>query len=161
MTQKEYDRLIELANVGGGFTPANINAQELLDQSHRGEILTLVEVGARDLKFHRCYFSLLAFIYDYLPPSFKKKVLKNDFYKFVKHLKGEYRVLYTFKDGTKMIEYDSIAFGSMSQKRFEDYVREQLPFIYENIIAEFFTGPIYDGIISTIEEEYQKFLSKL
>jgi hypothetical protein len=161
MNQKDYDRMIELVNVGGGWTPANTNAEELLDQCGKGEIITLLEVGARDLKFHRCYFSLLAFIYDYLPLSFKKAVPKNKFYLWLKHLKGEYNVIFTFKDGTKLIEYDSIAFGSMSQKRFETYIKEQLPWIYENVIGTYFQGEIYNGIINTIETEFAKYLAKL
>ena len=49
----------------------------------------------------------------------------------------------------------------MSQKRLEEYIRLQLPWIYENVIGAFFEGEMYDGIISTIEEEWEKFLSKL
>lgn len=161
MTDKQYHKIIELSNVGGGFIPVNPLATELLEQSHRGEVLSFLEITNRDLKFHRCYFSLLGFIYDYLPGSFKKKVARDNFYLFVKHLKGEYKVLFEFKDGTKMVEYDSIAFGRMSQKSFESYIRESLPFIYTEIIGAFFEGEIYNGIIDTIEEEYSKFLSKL
>jgi len=161
MKEKEYSKLIEMTNMGGGWIPANENAEELLEQSTRGEILSFHEVTARDLNFHRGYMGLLGFIYDYLPASFKKKVEKKNFYKFVKHLRGEYEVLFTFKDGTQMVEYESIAFGNMSQKRFESYVRDQLPFIYENVIGQFFSGKMYDGIIATIEEEFQKYLSRL
>ena len=161
MTDKDYHRIQEWVNVGGGITPLSTNAIELLEQSHKGEVLSFLEVTNRDVKFHRCYFSLLSFIYDYLPASFKRKVKKDHFYKFIKHLKGEYEILFEFKDGTKLVEYDSIAFGRMSQKTFENYIREQLPFIYENIVGKFFEGEMYDGIIDTIEEEYKKFLSKL
>jgi len=161
MTDKDYHRTIELSNVGGGFIPVNQNATELLEQSFKGEVLSFLEVTNRDIKFHRCYFSLLSFIYDYLPQSFKKKVEKDKFYIFVKHLKGEYSVLFEFKDGTRMVEYDSIAFGRMSQKTFENYIREQLPFIYENVIGAYFEGDIYNGIIETIEEEFKRLLAKL
>jgi hypothetical protein len=161
MTDKDFDRLIDLANVGGGFVPANENAIELLEQSKRGEVLSFLEVTDRDLRFHRCYMSLLGFIYDYLPQSFKKKVAKKNFYRFIKHLKGKYDVLFEFKDGTKLVEYESIAFGKMSEKRFKTYIREQLPFIYSEVIGVFFEGDIYNGIIETIETEYEKFLNKL
>jgi hypothetical protein len=161
MKEKEFEKLTEWVNVGGGLTPTNTNAEELLEQSARGEIFTFKEMTERDLRFHRCYFSLLGYIYDYMPPSFKKKLRKEDFYRFVKHMRGEYEVLFTFKDGTKMVEYESIAFGNMSQKRFEAYIREQLPYIYENVVGAFFSGAMYDGIIETIEEEYKKFLAKL
>ena len=67
MKDGDYHRLIEMANVGGGWVPANENATELLDQTHKGEITTFEEVTARDLSMHKCYFSLLNFIYGYLP----------------------------------------------------------------------------------------------
>jgi hypothetical protein len=161
MKDGEYHRLIEMANVGGGWVPANENATELLDQTHKGEITTFEEVTVRDLSMHKCYFSLLNFIYGYLPNRFKKQVPEKEFYKWLKHLKKEYKVVFTFKDGTQLVEYDSISFGNMSQKRFENYVREQLPYIFENVIAEFFEGEIYDSILATIELEYERFLAKL
>jgi hypothetical protein len=161
MKDSEYHKVMDFAFVGGGMIPVSANAIELMEQSDKGEVLSFLEVTNRDLKFHRCYFSLLGFIYDYLPKSFKSKIAKDDFYKFVKHLKKQYKVLYTFADGSQQIEYDSIAFGKMSQKSFEDYIREQLPFIYTEIIGAYFEGDIYNGIINTIEEEFKKFLSKL
>lgn len=161
MKSSDFDKLVEFVNVGGGLTPHNERAEELLEQSSRGEVFTFKEMTERDLKFHNCYFSLLRTIYRYLPPGFQKKVSEKNFYKWLKHLKGEYNVLFTYKDGTKLVEYDSLAFGNMSQKRFEEYIREQLPWIYENVIGAFFEGPIYDGILETIEEEYKKFLSLL
>ena len=60
-----------------------------------------------------------------------------------------------------MIEYDSIAMGKMSQPVFENYIREQLPWIYSDVLGAYFEGDILNGIIDTIEEEYKKFLSKL
>jgi hypothetical protein len=161
MTDKDFDKIQQWLNVGGGLTPYSDNAIELLDQSSKGEILSFIEVTDRDLKFHRCYMSLISYIYDYLPNSFKRKVPKKNFYKFLKHLKGEYEVLFEFQDGTKLIEYESIAFGRMSQKTFENYIRDQLPWVYTNVIGKFFEGEMYNGIIETIEEEYKKFLSKL
>jgi hypothetical protein len=161
MKDSDYLKLIKLVNVGGGFMPANDNATELLEQSVKGEILQFTEVTERDLKFHSCYFSLINYIYDYLPKHFKAKVKKQVFYIFLKHLQGNFDVLFEFKDGTKMVEYKSLAFGRMSQKTFEEYIKSQLPYIYENVIGAFYDGVIYDGIVENIENEYRKFLTKL
>jgi len=161
MTDKDFHKLVDLANVGGGFVPANDNAQELLEQSHRGEVLSFEEVTARDIKFHKCYFALLNFIYSYMPPQFKKKVPEDIFYMWLKHLKKQYKVLFTFSDGTSLVEYDSIAFGRMSQKTFESYIRDQLPFIYSDVLGKYFEDDMLNGIIDTVEEEFKKFLSKL
>ena len=161
MKQKEYDRLIDLTFVGGGFIAGNDNARELIENCHKGEVITFKEITARDLRFHRCYMSLLSFIYAYLPKKFQNIVPEEKFYLWLKHLQGKYKVIFEFKDGTKLVEYESIAFGNMPQKRFEEYVKEQLPFIYENVIGAFFEGDIYNNIIETIEEQYKKFLERL
>jgi len=161
MTDKEYTKRMDFAYMGGGLIPISPNAIELLEQSDNAEVLSFLEMTSRDLSFHRCYFSLLGFIYDYLPNQFKNKIPKDNFYLFIKHLKKQYKVLYTFADGSQQIEYDSISFGRMSQKTFENYIREQLPFIYTEIVGAYFEGEIYNGIVDTIEEEYKKFLSKL
>ncbi len=161
MKDSDFLKLVQLTNVGGGFLPANENATELLEQSAKGEILSFVECTERDLKFHSCYFSLIGYIYDFLPNHFKKAVKKEVFYIFLKHLQGNYDVLFEFKDGTKMVEYKSLAFGRMSQKTFEEYIKNQLPYIYENVIGAFYEGAIYDGIVENIENEYRKFLTKI
>jgi hypothetical protein len=161
MKDTDYHNLIELTYVGGGWLSANQKAIELAEQSVRGEVHMFKEVTQRDIRFHKCYMSLLGYVYDYLPKSFKDTIPKDKFYKFLKHLQGQYKVVFSFKDGTSMIEYESIAFGNMSQKRFEEYIREQLPYVYENIVGAYFEGEMYDNIINTIETEYEKFLQKL
>ena len=82
MTDLDYNNILEFANAGGGLLPANQMANDLIEQSSKGEIMSFLEVTARDLKFHRCYMSLLGFIYDYLPQKFQKKVPKKSFYSF-------------------------------------------------------------------------------
>lgn len=161
MKKSDYDKILEFANVGGGLMPANENASELLDTLSKGEIVPMKEITARDIKFHRCYFALLKFIHGYMPSAFIKKIPEGKFYYFLKHLKGEYEVIFTFQDGTQMVEYESISFGRMSQKSFEEYIKLQLPWIYENVIGEYYEGDMYTGIIETIEDEFKKFLSKL
>ena len=49
----------------------------------------------------------------------------------------------------------------MNQQKFKEYVKEQLPYIYENVLGKFFEGEILTGIIETIENEYEIFFSKL
>jgi hypothetical protein len=161
MTDKEFKRIIELKWVGGGFIPVNANAQDLAEQLRTNEQVAFLEVTARDLSFHRNYFAFLNFIYGYMPPKFQKAIPKEKFYIWLKHLKGQYEVIYTFKDGTTLVEYDSIAFGNMSEKHFHEYIKEQLPWIYENVIGAYFKDEIYNSIVETIEQEFEKFFTKL
>lgn len=161
MKDTDYQNIVELTYMGGGFIPANENASELSERCVKGEVISVLECTQRDLKFHRCYFSLLEMIYGYMPPSFKKRIKKEKFYRFLKHLKKEYEVEFDFADGSQMIEYNSISFGRMSQKKFQEYVANQLPFIYSEVIGRYYSGEMYDSIVETIEADYEVFLNKL
>lgn len=160
MKDKDYDKLIHLTNAGGGFLPANDKAQELLALTKQGDIVVLDECTKRDLKFHRCYMSLLSFVWDYLPGNFKDRVPKGIFYNWLKAAQGLVEFEYQFKDGSSYVEYESIAFGNMSEIRFREYVESQLAYIYSEILPALFPDQIKNNIIDTIEEEYKKFLSK-
>ena len=61
----------------------------------------------------------------------------------------------------ELLEYKSLSFGRMNEDRFHDYIKNQLPFIYSEVIGRFYEGDEYNNIISTIEEEWEKFLSKV
>jgi len=161
MKDTQLSKVINLRWAGGGFLPANQAADDLADQLRNNEVVSFLEVTKRDLSFHRNYMALLGYIYDYLPPKFRNAVPKDKFYFWLKHLKGQYDVVYTFKDGTSLIEYQSIAFGNMSEKRFHEYVKNQLPWIYEDVIGAFYTGEIKNTIIENIEIDFEKFMNKL
>lgn len=161
MKDKDYNNLIHLKNVGGGFVPANEKAEELMLLTRKGEVMQFEECTKRDVKFHRCYMSLLSFIYGYLPKQFHDKVPQRSFYNWLKAAQGLISYEFEFKDGRKYVEYESISFGRMSEVKFREYVANQLPWIYTNIIGAYFTDDIYNNIVETIEEEYKKFLSKL
>ncbi len=161
MKDTEFNELHEFVFAGAGWEPSNQNAQDLMERSSEGEVQVFREVTGRDMAFHRCYFSLLNYIWSYMPDNFKSEVPVGVFYKWLKHLRGEYDVVFEYGDGTKLIEYQSVSFGRMSQMQFETYVREQLPFIYESVIGSMYEGYQYDSILENIEEEFKKFLSKL
>jgi len=161
MNDKDYNNLIHLKNAGGGFLPANDKAQELLALTKQGDIIVLDECTKRDLKYHKCFMSLLGFVWDYLTPPFKERVPKRVFYNWLKEAQGLIKYEYEFNDGSKYKEYESISFGNMSEIKFKEYVANQLTFIYGEIIPGLFPEQICANIIDTIEEEYKKFLSKL
>lgn len=161
MTDTEFNTLHEMAFTGGGWEPANQNAQELMDIASPGTIYTFKEVTGRDIKRLRCYFSLLNYIWEYMPDHFKVKVPVGKFYLWLKHLKGDWDVVFEYADGTKLIEYTSISFGKMSEHEFKAYIRNQMPWIYEKVIGLMYDGDVYDGIVDTIEEDYKSFFAKL
>jgi hypothetical protein len=194
MTDKDYSNIIQLSYAGGGWIPCNTAGEELSQNSTKGEVIDLLEVTKRDVSLHRGYFALLKYIYKYLPKKYREKVQEKHFYRWLKHLKKQYDVIYSFHDKERetwnketllkhndklklseaqieyisiildrsdMVEYESISFGRMSNKRFKDYVKEQLPFIYENVIGAFFDDEMYSNIVDDIENEFEKILSKL
>ena len=162
MKDTDFNKICEFTSAGTGLLPFNQNAIELVDAVTTGEVISLMEVTQRDVKFHRGYFALLNYIYKWLPKSFHEAISPDKFYIFVKHLRGDYDVVFEFKDGTKFIEYRSISFGRMTQKTFEAYVREQLPFIYGEVIQVLYPEKeTSDRIIAAIEDEFKKFLAKL
>lgn len=115
MTDKDYNDLHEFAFTSAGWIPENQNAQELMEQTSPGEVQVFKEVTDRDMAFHRCYFCLLNYIWSYMPDNFKMKVPVSKFYLWLKHLRKEYDVVFEYSDGTKLIEYQSVSFGKMSQ----------------------------------------------
>ena len=161
MTDKAYNKLVDFYNAGNGLLPVNQRAHEIIEQTGKGEVISFIESSQRDLRRHRCYFSLLKYIYGYMPLSFKNAVPEDKFYLWLKHLKGQYEVIFEFKDGTKLVEYQSISFARMSELQFREYIKNQLPFIYTEVIGKYFSGEIYDDIINTVENDYQKFFAKL
>ena len=145
----------------GLFKPVSTEAVNFASSLRHKEIVYFEERKDRDLKFHAAYFALLNYIYSWLPANFKTEIPEVEFYKWLKVLLGNYTVIYTFKDGRQLIGIDSISFGRMSQKTFENYVREQLPLIYENVIYKLFPEDKAKAIIENIEIEFEKFLISL
>ena len=163
MKDSDYNRLVEFTNEGtGALLPFNDKAHDLTDVAKAGEIITLLEVTARDLSFHRCYMSLVAFVYDQMPNRFRKRVRKKYFYQYLKQLKGNYDIIVQY-DHIVVIEYQSISFGRMSEYTFREYIKNQLPWIYTDVIGKYYKvgGWRYNRKINSIEDEYYKFFSKL
>jgi len=142
---------------GQALIPNQIETAEWLEQITNDSQVYFKHYEARDLGMHKGYFKMLSFIYDKLPLRFRKKVLKANFYKFVKMLSNEYKVVFEFQDGRQMIEYDSISFAKMNQEKFRKYFGNQLSIIYEEVLI-----PLEcDYLMDEVNAEFEKLLSKL
>ncbi len=157
MTDKNYTELIELRKTDNGFVPVNENAMNLLLTSKPYESIFVTECTQRDLKFHRCYFKLISNIYFMLPDSFKEHISSSQFHNFLKCLTGQSKVVHEFKELPPLVEYDSISFGRMSQKKFEGFVRDQLSAIYTELLPKY----KLEFLIDEIEENFEKFIIRL
>lgn len=191
MKDTSLDKLLCFEYLDNGYyKSANQKTEEYSLMCRKGEIVYHNDATKRDLNFHKAYMALIANIYDYMPIHFKDKVPKSIFYNFIKHIQGKFKVHFSFADSEKisniiddclalglnaeqasimaakygktdMIEYDSISFGRMSQKTFKEYVSNQMPVIYENVLGKFFSDEILSNIIETIEADYERFMQKL
>jgi hypothetical protein len=159
MKDKDFSKISQWQNDGAGLIPVNQKAQGILDQCKKGDILDMIEVTARDLSFHKCWMSLLGYIWDFLTPAFKNKCPRDKFYIFLKELKKDYTI--TMIGKIEMKDYISISFSSMTEIEFREYIKDTLPFIYENVIHALFDVDKANNIINTIENDYLKFLEKL
>lgn len=190
MKDTDLKKMLHFKYVGGALMPANDKAEEYMLMLRVNELVYLTDATKRDLAMHRCFFALLNYVYAYMPERFKKEVPGDKFYNFVKHVQGKYTTVFSFRDDEKisdildtclelgidaekastiaakfgktdLIEYESISFGRMSQKRFKEYISEQMPILYEEILGKFFKDEVLSGIIETIEEDFTNFMNKL
>jgi len=101
--------------------------------------------------------------------SFKNPGRKAEITELLKSLKKELRLTYRaidivadFCSKTELVEYKSIAFGRMSEIQFHEYVKSQLPFLYDQVIRPMFPDDeIYNTIIENIETDFRNFMSRL
>jgi hypothetical protein len=161
MKDKDFKKLLQFKNMkGSALVPHNAAAHEFLDYLKQNEIVTLKNVTARDLKLHQCYFVLLAEVWGYMPKVFRDKIEKGRFYEWIKIYQGRYNILYEFRDGNKMIEVESISFGRMNNNKFKDYVKDQLPVLYEILLIGL-DNELANDAIETIEQNFERYFAKL
>lgn len=160
MTPEDFQKLIQFVRIGNDLTPI-ANHIELINELEEGEVTYMKRFNSRDLKMHRAYFAFLKEIYMYLPNSFRSNIPIKKFHKFLQTLKGDYDVLFQFKDGRQLLEYHSISFGRMDEHKFRTYVKEQIPFIYDNLIMAYYEEVQARDIINNIEKEFEKYLTRL
>lgn len=161
MKHEDFLKLITFAKIGEDLVPVS-NHTDLINELIEGQTVFLKLVNTRDIAMHRCYFAILRYIYRCLPPAFTNKIKIAKFYKWIQTLKKDYDVLFEFSDGTRLLDYNSISFANMNEFDFTNYIKDQLPFIYENIIRPFYNNDeSYNNIINCIEDEFSIYLAKL
>lgn len=158
MKDNDYLQLKHFTNHKGiGLIPATDNSREWLECLKNNEPVNFKIIESRDVKLHKAYFKMLAYIYDRLQPSFKAKIKKEQFYKFLKILGKEYDLIYSFADGRQFIEYHSISFSKMNNAKFKEFFNTQLSTIYEELLI-----PMeQDYLMDEINVEFERVLDKL
>jgi len=161
MTHDDYLKLILFRNIqNSALVPENELALDLLDSSKHNEVLAFRNVTPRDLKLHGGYFIMLTKVRKFLPKNIKDAISDKKFYSWVRIQSKQYDVDWDFGDGTKMITPHSISFGKMNNSQFKDYIKTQIPHIY-NIFMKYLPEYLANIAIMSIEEGFERFFTKL
>ena len=161
MKPEQFKELPEFAKVNDALVGANKEAIDIIQDLESGEITYLKQSKERDSMFHKCYFMLLGYIYGLLPGTFKKVIKKKHFYTWLKYLKGEIEIIFEFKDGPAFCEPVSISFSKMDEQKFKEFVRNQLVFIFGDVLPKLLNEKELKFAIDSIEENFERFFDKL
>jgi hypothetical protein len=123
------------------LTPSSDEDKEVLDRLPPGQDVRISFVRVRNLKFHRKWFALARFAYDYwepeLPDDFHGVKPEKNFDRFRKDLiilAGFYDATYQINDKVR-IEAKSIAFDNMSEEEFEKLYDKTISVVLKHICS--------------------------
>jgi len=141
----------------GTLMPAYDSDRELMSKIKIGAPVKLKLTRARNYKFHRKYFALVNFAFDYWEPT----KIEDAESKWLRHvtpeknldrfradltiLAGHHNAFFRV-DGSTRIEAKSISFGSMSEDEFEKLYSATIDVILKHICTEF-TGKMLDEVV--------------
>lgn len=161
MTDKEYKRLLVFKNMqGAALIPENQNAIDRILTLKRDELIYFKDVTKRDISLHNCYFALLRYAWGLTTPALKAAVPCDKFHDWMKYMKDQIKWQYRFNDGVTIVEYESISFSRMDNNRFKDYIREQMPALYE-VFCSLYNSEYANMLIQKIEIEFERMFAKL
>lgn len=125
---------------GGLLRAANESDAERLNKIKNGRLITADIVQVRNPAFHRKFFALLNFAYEYWePPVLEYKGLKSEksferFRKEVTVLAGHYTVTTDLRGNVKL-EPKSISFASMDDTEFEQLYRDVFEILWKFVLS--------------------------
>ena len=142
----------------GTLSPAYEADRETLSKIKAGSFVRLKLNRARNYQFHRKYFALINFSFDYfeipdLPDDPEKKWMKHvmpgknidRIRKDLTILAGYHEVFYRVDDSVR-IEAQSISFGSMSEDDFEKLYSATIEVVLKHVCKQF-TGKMLDEVV--------------
>lgn len=126
---------------GGMLVPANQSDVDTLQKVHNGTLLFGEFKQPRNPLFHRKYFALLNFAYDYwTPPALEYRGIKaeKNFERF-RHelavLAGHYTVTADLKGNVKL-EPKSISFASMDETEFQKLYKATFDILWQYVLSK-------------------------
>lgn len=121
-----------------GFAPANDDATLFFGKCKLGQLITLDGKRPRNLKFHRLFFAILELISDNSRPHISKAAALH----FAKIAAGIGETVIDSRGETHFVP-GSIAFGSMDQDAFDQFVATAIP----PLVGRFMSGTAPESVI--------------
>ena len=127
---------------GNTLIPADPDAEKFIASLKLGAGATVEVRRARNIKFHRLFFSLLQLAFDMWEPKgekvWKGEPIQKNFDRFredVLILAGHYEASYSV-DGSVKLRAKSISFANMGEDEFREVYRGVLDVVWEKILRE-------------------------
>ena len=131
----------------GRLVPATDRDREILDKIKAGEPVKITLKRVRNYQFHKKYFGLLSFAFDYWEPDGEKNF--DRFRKDIAILAGFYEQSVRL-DGSIRTEAKSISFGSMSEDEFEELYSKSIDVIIKYVCQQY-DGDMLRSLVDTVE----------
>ena len=136
--------------MNGALHPASESDREILKKFKTGEPARVKLTRVRNYQFHRKYFALLNFAFDYWDPE--NECAEKNFDRFRKDtiiLAGYFdRVIRL--DGSTRVEPKSISFASMSEDAFEFLYGNTIDVIVKYVLKNY-TGDMLRSVMEQVE----------
>jgi len=137
--------------MNGSLYPASDHDRELLSKIKTGEAVRLTLTRPRNYLYHKKYFALLNFAFDFWSPE--NQVGEKNFDQFREDiiiLAGHYH-RYIRMDNSTRIKAKSISFASMSEDQFEKLYSATIDVVIKHICHQF-TGELLRQTVQLAEE---------
>lgn len=137
--------------LSGSLHPASDKDAEILSKFKSGDPVRVKLTRPRNYEFHKKYFSLLNFAFDYWEPpeadmptyiAMKNITLNKSFDRFRKDiaiLAGFYEASYRM-NGEVRLEAKSVSFSKMSEDEFEELYTKTIDVIVQHVLPGQYTG---------------------
>ncbi len=132
--------------------PATDHDRELLQHIKIGQPTRLTFKRVRNYDFHKKYFALLNFAFDYWDPSLLEKWGEKNFERFRKDIiiLSGYYTQYVRLDNTVRVEAQSIAFANMPEEDFEKLYTATIDVIIKYVLKNY-TGEMLRSVVEEAE----------
>jgi hypothetical protein len=140
-----------LIKMNGALHPASDNDREILKKFKTGEPVRVKVTRVRNYEFHKKYFALLNFAYDYWEPE--NECAEKNFDRFRKDviILAGFHDAYVRLDGSTRIEPKSISFASMGEDDFEELYTKTIDVIVKYVLNNY-TGDMLRSVLEQAEE---------